>query len=316
VRHSSTPARKQAQRGRGKAGQGAHISAWPAFVARSGGWAHLALLIVVAVCIFLFVNFVYYSSFFTNPQGVYDGFYVTFQKWTQTGQSDFHRHPFLTYLGWLRQEEAPLMLLGAFGTLVAVVRARSRFAVFAGAWACGILLAYSLVPYKTPWLQLNFVLPFAIIGGYAIAWLYKRMRPLALAILAVALAVGLYQTYQLNFVHYDDDSYPYVYAHTTRGYLQLLDKIDQLAQHAGTGSDTNINIASPDYWPMPWYLRDYQHVGYIGHLGATGDALVIVNVNQQMEANALLGENYRPVGSYPLRPGVTLVLYARRDIAN
>ncbi|MFL6210491.1 MAG: hypothetical protein ACJ74W_16665 [Pyrinomonadaceae bacterium] len=316
VRRSAAPARKQAQRGRGKAGQTTHISAWQAFIARSGGWPHLVPLVVVALCIFLFVNLVYYSSFFTNPHGVYDGFYVTFQKWTETGKSGFHQHSRITYLDWLWQEEAPLMLLGACGTLVAVVRARSRFAVFAGAWACGILLAYSLVPYKTPWLQLNFVLPFAIIGGYAIAWAYNRTRPLALVALAIALAVGLYQTYQLNFVHYDDDSYPYVYAHTTRGYLELLAKIDQLAQNAGTGHDTNINIASPDYWPMPWYLRDYKNVGYLGHLGPTGDALVIVNVNQQTEANALLGENYRPVGSYPLRPGVTLVLYARRDIAN
>ena len=316
VRGESAQARKKGQRGgRGKTGQAAHVSAWQAFVVRSGGWQHLALLLVVALCVFLFINLVYYSSFFTNPKGVYDGFYVTFQKWTETGKSDFHRHPFSTYLGWLWQEEAPLLILGALGTLAALWRARSRFAVFAAAWAWGILLAYSLVPYKTPWLQLNVVLPLALVGGYGVNYLYRRSRPLAYAALAAALAVCLWQTYKLNFVNYDDDRYPYVYAHTTRGYLQLLAEIDRLARRAGTGFETNINVASPDYWPMPWYLRDYKHVGYLGHVGPTTDALVIINVNQQAEAETQLGAQYRMVGSYPLRPGVTLVLYARRDLA-
>ncbi len=293
---------------------------WQSCIARSGGWGHLALLVVVALAVCLFVNLVYYSSFFTNPKGTSDAL-EAYNIWAKTGQSDFHRHSFYTYLAWLWQEEAPLLILGALGTAVAVLRARSRFAVFAGAWAYGILLAYSLVPYKTPWLQLNIVLPLAIIGGRGIEWLYRRgvrrlyLRWLALALLAAALVVNLYQTYQLNFVHYDDDRYIYVYAHSTRGYLQLFDRIDELARHADTGLDTNINVASPDYWPMPWYLRNYKHVGYLGHLAPTSDALVIINVNQRAEAQAILGAQYREVSTHPLRPGVTLVLYARRELA-
>ncbi len=295
-------------------------STWHSFVECSGGYGHLLLLIAIALGIFLFVNIVYYSSFFTNPKGVRDAL-ETFDIWKKTGASEFHHHPFTTYLEWLWQEEAPILLLGALGTLIAVWRGRNRFAVFAGAWAFGITLAYSLINYKTPWLQLNFVLPLALVGGYALEILYRhaarRAQPpvLALALLAVALAVALYQTYQINFVHYDDDRYPYVYAHTTRGYFDLLAEIDTLARRAGTGLDTHVNVASPDYWPMPWYLRDYKNVGYLGRLAPTEDALVIVNINQQAEAETLLGANYRAVGTYPLRPGVTLVLYARRDLA-
>jgi uncharacterized protein (TIGR03663 family) len=309
---SSKRRRKQAQ---------GHESAWAAFIARSGGWQHLALLVVIALCLFVFINLVYYSSFFTNPKGVYDGFIETFKKWTETGTSDFHRHPFNTYLSWLGQEEAPLFLLAVWGTTVAVLRGRSRFAIFAGAWAFGILLAYSLVPYKTPWLQLNIVLPLAIVGGYAIDFLYRRahdanMRALALAPLAVALAIALYQTYQLNFVNYDDDTYVYVYAHTQRGYLQLIDQINKFAARAGTGYETNINVASPDYWPMPWYLRDYRHVGYPGRISPTTDPIVIINANQAGEALGTLGDEYREVGTYPLRPGVTLELFVRRELTD
>jgi len=319
MRRASASSKRRRKQGR--AAQTAD-SAWASFIARSGGWQHLALLAVIALCLFVFINLVYYSSFFTNPKGVYDGFIETFKKWTETGTSDFHRHPFHTYISWLGQEEAPLLLLGTWGALVAVWRGRNRFVVFAAAWAFGILLAYSLVPYKTPWLQLNVVLPLAIIGGYTIEFYYRLgisravWRTVARTLLVCALVVNLQQTYQLNFVHYDDDAYVYVYAHTQRGYLQLIDQINKFAQRAGTGYDTNINIASPDYWPMPWYLRDYRHVGYPGRLSATGDPIVIINANQAGEALTMLGDQYREVGTYPLRPGVTLELFVRRDLTD
>src|SRR5205823_232183 len=176
-----------------------------------------------------------------------------------------------------------------------------------------------LVPYKTPWLQLNMVLPLAISGGYALEFCYRRgahWRTVAGAMLVCAFIVNLDQTYQLNFVHFDDDHYIYVYAHTERGYLQLIKRINEIAQRAGTGYDTGINVASPDYWPMPWYLRDYKRVGYTGHLAQTGDPIVIINTNQAGEALVTLGAQYREAGTYPLRPGVTLELFVRQDLAD
>jgi uncharacterized protein (TIGR03663 family) len=319
LRGSSGTSRSKKKRA---ADQTRPAGAWAGFVARSGGYAHLALLLVAALGLFLFVNIVYYSSFFTNAKGVADSV-ATFDMWAKTGKSDFHKHPITTYLNWLWQEEGALLLLGALGTLVALWRGRSRFAVFAAAWAWGITLAYSLVNYKTPWLQLNMVLPLALVAGYALEQLYSRAarraheRWLALALLGVALSVALWQTYQLNFVHYDDDQYPYVYAHTQRPYLQLIDQVDELARRAGTGAETSIDVASAEYWPMPWYLRDYKHVGYSGRVtAATNASIVISHANQEAEARALLGAKYREVGSYPMRPGVTLVLYVRRDIPN
>jgi uncharacterized protein (TIGR03663 family) len=309
---------RQGKKGRA---QVAVQSAWRGFVERSGGYTHILLLLCIALGIFLFVNIIYYSSFFTNAKGVKDAL-ETFDIWKKTGESEFHHHPFTTYLGWLWQEEAPLLLLGTLGTIIAVWRGRNRFAVFAGAWAFGITLAYSLINYKTPWLQLNFILPLALVGGYALELSYRyavrraQAPVVALALLACALGIALYQTYQINFIHYDDDRYPYVYAHTTRGYLELIAKIDELSRRAGTGTDTHVNIASPDYWPMPWYLRDYKNVGYLGRLAPTDDDLVIINVNQQAEADSVLREDYHAVGTYPLRPGVTLVLYARNDLGS
>jgi uncharacterized protein (TIGR03663 family) len=284
---------------------------------RFGGLSNVALMSGIALLIFIFINILFYSSFFTYRGGV-RGAIESFQIWAKTGTKE-HGHDWYTYLWWLVQEEAPLLLLGVAGALLALIRHKSRFAIFAGAWAFGILAAYSLIPYKTPWLMLNFTVPLAIIGGYAVDEIYVSgkglaTRLLALAIALAALAVCGTQAVRLNFFHYDDDKYPYVYAHTYREFLPLVNKIDELAERAGTGKQTGITITAPEYWPMPWYLREYPHAGFFGHMAVTQEPVVIGSIDQQEELNAALGDGYVLIDSYPLRPGVTLMLYARRDL--
>ncbi|HEY0320507.1 MAG TPA: flippase activity-associated protein Agl23 [Pyrinomonadaceae bacterium] len=289
-----------------------------ATLARFGEPNKLALLAAAAVTIFIFVHILFYSSFFTYAKGVNDSL-ATFKIWMRTGTSEFHAKPWNTYLIWLWQEEALLLLLGVAGIFVAASRATNRFAVFAALWAIGIIAAYSLVPYKTPWLILSFIPPLAITGGYAVNTLYQRednalARSFALGLALIIVAFGAYQTVVLNFYHYDDEQYPYVYAHTQRGYLTLIKEINGAAQRAGTKGQTTISIASPDYWPMPWYLRDFKSVAYPGSVGTHTEQLVVCNGNQLPQCQAALGSRYRQIGSYPLRSGIMLTLFVRNDI--
>jgi uncharacterized protein (TIGR03663 family) len=289
-----------------------------ATLARFGDAQTLALLVASAASIFILLHLLFYSSFFTYAKGVNDSL-ATFKIWMRTGTSEFHAKPWSTYLEWLWQEESLLVLLGAAGILVAARRATNRFAIFAALWAVGIIAAYSLVPYKTPWLILSFIPPLAITGGYAVNSLYQRednalWRALALALALIVLGVGAYQTVVLNFYQYDNEQYPYVYAHTQRGYLTLIQEINAAAERAGTREKTTISIASPDYWPMPWYLRDFKSVAYPGSVGAHTEQLVVCNNSQEAQCQAALGARYHPVGSYPLRSGIILTLYARNDI--
>src|SRR6185295_10481467 len=108
---------------------------------------------------------VFYSSFFTNMKGLSDSF-KTFEVWTKTG-TVAHVHPFLTYVFWLVYRESPLLVLGSLGALAVVLKPKNGFALFSALWAFGMLAAYSLIPYKTPWLLLNIVVPLALIAGYA-----------------------------------------------------------------------------------------------------------------------------------------------------
>ncbi|MDQ3687010.1 MAG: TIGR03663 family protein [Acidobacteriota bacterium] len=291
-------------------------------LARFGGAQRLIILFIAAFALFILINILFYSSFFTYSKGV-EGALKTFSIWTKTGSSD-HTAPFHRYIKWLLQEESPLLILGTAGAALALLRIGvDRFALFAGAWAFGTLLAYSLIPYKTPWLALSFIVPLAIVGGYTVnvlyLWCLRReiaWRALPLVLAFAGIAVCVYQSVRLNFQHYDDDRYPYVYAHTRREFLQLVAEVERLAARAGTGRETRIALASPDYWPMPWYLREYKHVGFHGRVGNYSDAIIIANETQEAELEPLLGDKYQRVGTaYALRPGVNLVIYARRELA-
>jgi uncharacterized protein (TIGR03663 family) len=289
-----------------------------AWRARFGDAQSLVWLLASAVALFALIHVLFYSSFFKHWQGVNDSL-ATFKIWMRTGTSDFHAKPWYTYFNWLWQEEALLLLLGAAGIIVAAVRATNRFAVFAALWAIGIIAAYSLVPYKTPWLVLSFIPPLAIMGGYAVNTLYQAgddlaTRILALAIVLIVLAFGTSQTVVLNFYQYDNEEYPYVYAHTQRGYLTLIREIQSAADRAGTGDKTTISIASPDYWPMPWYLRNFKSVAYPGQVGAHTEQIVVCNNTQDNQCQTTLGQRYRRIGAYPLRSGIMLSLYVRNDI--
>ena len=247
--------------------------------------------------------------------------------------------------------------------------------------------------YKTPWIALNFIVPLAIVGGYALDQLYRRFGepwvPLSMTAGAIALLVYghllklkdgdtslvsrltwnfdfsqhwrvliailllaafagyilysraerqkhplnfyvaaafvlcvlSYQMYQINFVHYDDDQYPYVYAHTKRELLNMVGEIDRASARIGTGHDTTIALVSPDYWPLPWYLRDYKKVGYYQQIVPTTDQMIIGSTAQEEQLRETYGDRYvlvtsgREDDSYPLRPGVDLLLYVRKDVA-
>jgi uncharacterized protein (TIGR03663 family) len=296
---------------------------WRETIDRLGGLIPLLTIALTAFAVFIVVAVLFYSSFFKNyPKGVSDGL-RTLNLWRQ--RTHEHEHPWWQYIYWLVWEEGALMLLGGFGALIALWRANNRMALFLAQWSFGLLAAYSLVGYKTPWISLNFIVPLALISGYALEVTYQKLREFqepALFLPLPLLIVGLcgYQLYQLNFVHYDDDQLPYVYAHTKRGMLAMLDQIERIGQKNGTGEDTGVAIVSPDYWPLPWYFRNYKKIGYYSQIVPTNEAIIIGSEAQEEQLKATYGDRYDMLksdtedGAYPLRPGVDLVLYVRRDV--
>lgn len=268
-----------------------------------------------AAVVFLVIYVLLYSSFFTNfPKGLVDSL-ATFTIWTQTGEATQVQPPW-KYLEWMARAELPILVLGVAGGLIAAIRAPSRLWVVIGLWAAGITAGYSIIQYKTPWITMNMLLPLALLAGLALHTLWKApsFRLGVPLVLAGALALSGYQAIDLNYRHYDDETYPYVFVHSTRDMLRLVDEIEATADRAGTGLETGVVIVSPDYWPLPWYFRDYPRAGFFGTIVETEEAMIVANVNQEAELAPAIEGRYNRAGTYNLRPGVDVVLFIRADV--
>ncbi|QQS46315.1 MAG: TIGR03663 family protein [Acidobacteriota bacterium] len=296
---------------------------------------------LAGIVILVFINILFYSSMLTHWQGVTDAI-DSVLLWSKRTRTE-HVKEFWYYFGVLFKLELPLLA----GSLLAgplIIRKGSRFGLFAGAWTLGMTLAYSIIGYKTPWLAVNFLIPMALVTGYGADRIcrllgFRALRAIWILLIALSLGLSLYLSRKVNFERYDDNAnrtgyferwagkwkippyvdgqYGYVYAQTDRELLQLVSDIEKETARFPTGKETGIYIASPDYWPLPWYLRDYPHVAYTGGFNrpeggppAIVQSIIIANVNQRPVLDELAGFRLKE-RVYTLRPGVTLLLATR-----
>lgn len=306
---------------------------WRNFRLAVGEGTDLLLLVAAAAAVFVYVSVLFFSSFFTYAEGVQKAF-EAYAIWTNTGTKDHTQSGFWGYLKWSFGTENPqesklktavegaIIVLSVVGAGFAFFKGRNRVAMFIALWAIGLFLAYSLIPYKTPWLALSFLLPMCLIAGYGINEMVRSgntaLKAAGLAAAAIACALLAYQSYDLNFVNYDNNARTYVYAHTRRDFLDMMARIDHYAAKSGKGSEIAVDVVSPDYWPMVWYTNDYPKAVYHGRMLDTSNAEIIIakKNDQDREVISRYSGKYRLEGIYPLRPGVDLVLLVRNDIAD
>ena len=262
-----------------------------------------------------------YSDLFTDP-GALARPIEAIRLWGGRGlHADGHGKPWWYFAGVLGRDESVILTAGVLGAALALWR-RDRFGVFLAGWAGAILLAYSSLPYKTPWLLLNGVLPLALLGGRAIhgrpgvAPPSGRIRWLVLLAFAAGAAASARRAYDLSFVRYDDDrASQLVYVQTRRDVNRLVRRIEDFARRRPEGRGVTIEILSPDYLPLNWYLRDFTQVGYYGTvIESPGAPIVISRADAADRVAGLLGPGYTRAG-YALRPGVDLVLFLQDDRA-
>lgn len=293
----------------------------PSYTFDENEWKNVDWILTSAAAafVFSFLLVLFFTSFFKYP-GDFSNFFSAYAFWAKTSSSDHTQSGYIGYVKWMLHLEAPLVFLSILGTLIAVIKTKSRFALFAGLWAFGLFLAYSIISYKTPWLALSFTLPMCLVGGYAINELISskdRLQLFAGIVLAVMGTVVLtFQTYDLNFVRYDDESMPYVYAHTTRGFEDLMKEVKRVAAESSQKDDAAIEVVTDEYWPMPWYLNEYPNARFHGKLvNVTTSEMIIAKSGQLPDLPELYSRHFKFVGEWPLRPGVDLYLLVRNDLA-
>ncbi len=266
-----------------------------------------------------------YSDFFTHPSALIRPL-EAIRLWGSRGlHADGHGKPWWYFLAILGRDE-PVILAAGLGGGALALWTRDRFGTFLAAWSGAILLAYSSIPYKTPWLILNSVLPLALLGGTAFArargapgestGTRASLRSVWLPVLLLVMGAGFTarRAYVLSFVRYDDDrASALVYVQTRRDVYRMVARIEAFAGGRPEGHNLPIEIVSPDYLPLNWYLRDFADVSYFGMMiDHPAAPVVIARSDAADRVEKLLGTGYSRA-IYALRPGVDLCLFLQEE---
>jgi uncharacterized protein (TIGR03663 family) len=239
--------------------------------------------IIAGLATAVIISALFYSSFFTNPQGILDslGTYTTY--FDRAGNNNLHTHPWYYYLKMLIYSrydgghiwtEALIVVLAVIGFAAAITRKGTSFADtglirFIAFYTLIMTVVYSTVPYKTPWCMLSFLHGMILLAGLGAVVLVRSMpnKPARLIIILLLFAGSshlAWQAYFNNYKYYADSTNPYVYAHPTTDVFAIVDKIEYYAAADPNGHRMDIDIICPghDYWPLPWYLRSFSRVHY------------------------------------------------------
>jgi len=283
-------------------------------------------------------DLVLFTSFFQNPMGFLDSLLTFRVYFVRAGESGFHIHPWYYYFQLLAfskgaarllWSEAFILVLAVAGSMAAFKirpseQPRPSFLKFIFVYTLTATVAYSLIPYKTPWNVLPFYIGFILLAGGGSAFILNACpNTIGRGLLLLLLLAGFLNLsaadYRANYLFSADPANPYVYAQTSLDFLKLVRRIEDLASLDPEGKKMLIKvIASPsETWPLPWYLRSFGRVGYWTSAQEAGEIdapqLIISSAEEAGKLEDELKDIYRSE-YYALRPEVFLVLHVREDL--
>ncbi|MBR9998884.1 MAG: TIGR03663 family protein, partial [Cyclobacteriaceae bacterium] len=249
-------------------------------MARALNLKNMGLMMLSAAIVWI----LFYSSFFSNLQGLTDSMATYANYIKKAGGFEKHIHPWYYYLqllaygrngGWF-WTEAFLLAAGSIGFIFALRNRNDKegiFFLFIALFSIFTACVYSMLPYKTPWNLLTSYTGWILLAGYGCAEVIRISRTktsrylICFLIFSGVIHLG-YQTWFLNYEYYADASNPWVYGHTGRDIFRLVEKVEDISGTQPSGKDIHIEIiaAGHDYWPLPWYFREYPNTGWWDHV--------------------------------------------------
>jgi uncharacterized protein (TIGR03663 family) len=274
---------------------------------------------LAAAAMFLLLVILLFTWFGRNWNGLTALLHAAPNFYARAG-GEGHQKPFWHYAqlltgGW---SGGVIVALACIGWIQSISRrAPSPYSLLAF-YAFFVVVLYSTIPYKTPWLTLNFWLPIALFAGLAMQSLWRtraRHRALRIAMKAACIFVGAvtaaliaHDTRQLVFLHPTDEANPYAYAHTSEDLLGLPVEIERLARQSGIASP-RIAVIAADPWPLPWYLRRYPNVGFWQPGQQPGSADFYITSTEASDQYADLLKSFHPE-FFGVRPNVLILLWS------
>ena len=287
--------------------------------------------ISVAGLIFLITTVLLFTWFGRNP-GVFADLFHAIPGFATRAGGEGHEKSFWYYGKLLGDDWSGAVILGlaVFGIICVFFTRRGKHApgldvsvtqdsprpanwrFFLAIYGLVIFAIYSVIPYKTPWLALNFWLPMALWVGIAVEWLwFAKAKFSHRAIIVCGLIVlGLlvsHDTWQRVFVAPADENNPYAYAHTVEDLLGLPARIEELSKQK-LWVQPRIAVVAADAWPLPWYLRKYSQVGYWQPGQATGAADLYITSPEASKKMSDQLTNYN-AEFFGIRPEVLIILW-------
>jgi uncharacterized protein (TIGR03663 family) len=296
-------------------------------------WRH-ALIALAAAGV---VGTVLFTSFFTNASGPIDSV-RTYLPWLKRAGGDSpHIHPwyfFLERLAFFKEprgttisSEGLILVLALVGALVAFSRrgmtgANVSLARFLAFYTIILTFIYSAIPYKTPWCMLGFLHGMILLAGIGAVTLIRmcRWRPLQAAagiLLLVAAAQLTWQAWRASHILPAHRGNPYAYAQTVPDVLGLVERVHALAAVHPEKYQMVIKVMAPesDYWPLPWYLRQFRRVGWWGQIPSDPYApVMIVGANFNAAFDDHSDREWLMVGYSALRRATFVELYVQFEL--
>jgi uncharacterized protein (TIGR03663 family) len=301
----------------------------PVLAPRLNFW-HLA----AALCISLVVAMALFTSFFANPSGLLDSI-RTYAPWlSRAGGDSPHIHPWSFYfhrLLWFHAAKGPVWTEGLVLVLAIIGggtsflrknlgRANASFGRFLALYTLMLTGAYSFIAYKTPWCLLSFWHGAILLAGLGAAVLVRTAKQLeGRLIWTVLILAGIahlgWQAVQAAIPFAADQRNPYAYAQTSPDILNLSHQLQALADAHPDGHQMLVKVIAPDsdYWPLPWYLRQFKNVGWWDQIPPDPWAPVMI-VSAKFKAGLDDKKTHLMVGYFALRPQMFFELYVQIDL--
>ena len=291
---------------------------------------------VAALLTAALVSVTLYSGFFTSASGPLDSVRTFATYFDRAGGHGLHDHPWYYYLKMLVYthyaagpwwSEGLVLALAVVGAVVAITGRGARdahvpFLRFLTVYTLLMTVVYSAIPYKTPWCMLSFLHGMILLAGVGAAALIMASRKVAVrVVVSIALIAPTIQLSQqsarASSARFECDARnPYVYAHTVRDVENLAGWIDRLSQVHPDGKYLLIKVIADGqtYWPLPWYLRGYQNVGYWETPPEDADAPIVITTPELLPELQRSFKREYIESIYGVRSDAKLVVCVDRDL--
>jgi uncharacterized protein (TIGR03663 family) len=219
----------------------------------------------------LAIIFFYSGTFLDFP--ALSGLFETFAAWFHTGVEAAGHEKTSYQIGPLNYYWVALMaryewpaLLGLALSLQYIVPSEARLR-YVAIYGCGVLVAYSFIPYKTPWCIISILWPFyLILGSMAFTQAEQTIGRIGNSILqfvtAISLVVSAFASVRLNFFQFTNEKEPYVYVQTYHEIETLTKPLLEMAKRDPRYYHVRGQIVLDSYYPLPWVLGDFTQIGF------------------------------------------------------